>query len=59
MKDARDQTVFKAGYTFNGNCSWYHIDLQPGERLLGMKAAFYSESQGKLQDPIFILGHLE
>jgi hypothetical protein len=60
MKDARDQTVFKAGY--NSNCvsfAWYHIDLQPSERLLGMKAAFCDESRGLLKDPIFILGHLE
>jgi hypothetical protein len=62
--------VFKGGRFFDADdddkeygdeLKCFLIDLHPGERLLGMKAAFYYKKSlnGLLIDPIFILGRLE
>ena len=57
MYDADKKQVFAAG--IDTGDTLHTIDLQPGERLLGLKAAYSNKTYGALRDPVFLIGRME
>jgi hypothetical protein len=59
MVDLQNQVKLEAGSGVT-YAEWFDNELQPGERILGIKAALFDDEQNCfLRDPIFIIGHLE
>lgn len=57
LYDENNELKLEAGK--DANCDWFHIILRPNERVLGIKAACFNQTEGRLQDPIFVIGRLE
>jgi hypothetical protein len=57
LYDENNELKLEAGK--DANCDWFHITLQRNERVLGIKAARFNQTEGRLMDPIFVIGRLE
>ena len=57
LYDENNELRLEAGK--EANCDWFHIILRPNERVLGIKAACFNQTEGRLKDPVFVIGRQE